>query len=193
MRRNAYLPLKRACDGIFAVGLGLVLLLPCLLVALAIRLDSPGPALFTQERIGKDGRPFRIYKFRTMVKDAPNLGPALTQDRDPRITRMGSLLRRTSLDELPQLLNILRGDMSFIGPRPEVPSEVAHYTPEQREVLVVRPGLSGWAQIHGRDDLDIPTKLTFDLDYIQRLSVWLDLYILWRTPGVLLSGKGIKA
>lgn len=120
-------------------------------------------------------------------------GPVLTQTGDPRITRIGRLLRRTSLDEVPQLLNILKGEMSFIGPRPEVPSIVAaEYTPEQKGVLAVRPGLSGWSQIHGRDDLEIPVKLAYDLEYVHRISPWLDLQILVRTPLLLVSGRGIK-
>lgn len=187
-----YPAFKRAADLVFGLAL-LFLLSPLfILMAVAIRVDSPGNPLFVQDRVGKHGRIFRIYKFRTMVKDAPKLGPALTQTGDPRITRLGRFLRRTSLDELPQLLNIVRGEMSFIGPRPEVPSEVARYTAEQRGVLAVRPGLTGWAQVHGRDDLDVPTKLGYDLDYVRRRSLALDLHILWETPFLLLSGRGIK-
>ena len=183
--------IKPACDAIVALAL-LILLLPVLaLLAVAIRLDSRGPALFTQDRVGRQGALFTIYKFRTMRTDLS--GPVLTQAHDPRITRVGRLLRRTSLDELPQLLNVLWGDMSFIGPRPEVPSIVAaEYTPEQKGVLAVRPGLSGWAQIHGRDDLEIPVKLAYDLEYVQKVSLFFDLRILKLTPGLLLSGRGIK-
>ncbi|MBU6427494.1 MAG: sugar transferase [Cyanobacteria bacterium REEB65] len=162
-----------------------------LLVALAVRIDSPGPALFTQDRVGRFGRRFRIYKFRTMRTDLS--GPLLTQTNDPRITRLGRFLRRTSLDEFPQLWNIFIGQMSFIGPRPEVPGIVAtEYTPEQKGVLNVRPGLSGWSQVHGRDDLEIPEKLAYDLEYVHGVSLLRDLHILRLTPGLLLSGRGIK-
>lgn len=186
-----YVPFKRVFDFSFALLL-VILLSPILLVvALAIRLTSPGKALFTQARIGKHGEPFTIYKFRTMSAGAEK-GPVLTQSNDPRITPLGHLLRRTSLDEIPQLFNILKGEMSFIGPRPEVPSIVETYTSEQRRVFEVLPGLSGWSQIHGRDDLDIPTKLRYDVEYVDRISLGLDLFILWRTPGLLFSGEGIK-
>lgn len=188
--RRPYLALKRGIDFVSALSL-LILLSPLLLlIALLIRLSSPGKAFFVQDRVGLDGELFRIYKFRTMRSDLS--GPSLTQENDPRITRVGKWLRRTSFDELPQLLNILKGEMSFIGPRPEIPSIVETYTPEQRGVFRVLPGLSGWSQIHGRDDLSIPTKLRYDLEYVERVSLGLDLFILWKTPGLLLSGRGIK-
>ncbi|MNR80314.1 UDP-N-acetylgalactosamine-undecaprenyl-phosphate N-acetylgalactosaminephosphotransferase [compost metagenome] len=194
MKANAYLPLKRLADLVFALTLGLVLLPVLVGLAIAIRLESPGPAIFKQARMGRGGKPFTIYKFRSMVANAPKLGPELTERNDPRITHLGRLLRRTSVDEFPQLLNILKGDMSFIGPRPEVPSIVeTDWSEDDREtVLSVRPGLSGWAQIHGRDDLDIPTKLRYDREYAERVSLPLDLTILWRTPWLLLTGRGIK-
>lgn len=183
--------LKPAIDFVLALALLIVLAPLMVFVAAAVRLDSPGPALFTQERVGRGGRLFRIYKFRSMRAGAG--GPVLTQVGDPRITRVGRIIRRTSLDELPQLFNILRGEMSFIGPRPEVPSIVAtEYTPEMRGALVVRPGLSGWAQVHGRDDLPLAEKLAYDLEYVRRISPWLDLQIVWLTPGLLISGRGIK-
>ncbi len=194
MSQKPYLPLKRAADILFALLLGL-LLLPLLAgVAIAIRLESPGPAIFRQTRMGRGGKPFTIYKFRSMVADAPKLGPELTERNDPRITRLGRVLRRSSVDEFPQLWNILKGDMSFIGPRPEVPSIVdSDWSDDDRaRVLSVRPGLTGWAQIHGRDDLDIPTKLGYDRDYAERVSLGMDLTILWRTPWILLTGRGIK-
>ncbi len=189
-----YLHLKRLADVVFALLLGLLLLPLLIAVAIAIRLESPGPAIFRQARMGRGGKPFTIYKFRSMVADAPKLGPELTERNDPRVTRVGRLLRRTSVDEFPQLWNILKGDMSFIGPRPEVPAIVAsEWSDDDRErVLSVRPGLSGWAQIHGRDDLSIPTKLRYDREYAERVSLGLDLAILWRTPLILLTGQGIK-
>lgn len=187
-----YLKLKYSLDFCFAL-LMLVLLSPLLLlVALIIRLESPGQALFTQVRVGVSEKPFRIYKFRSMVADADKKGPVLTQQNDPRITRFGHFIRRSSIDELPQLLNILKGEMSFIGPRPEVPSIVADYSERQRGVFAVRPGLSGWAQIHGRDELDIPTKLNYDLEYIERVSFGLDLQIFLRTFPALLSKRGVN-
>lgn len=189
-----YRAIKRLVDILGALALLVVLGPVMVLAAIAIPLDSPGSPIFTQARVGRGGRPFRIYKFRSMRRDAPSAGPVLTQVGDPRITRLGRFLRRTSIDEFPQLFNILRGDMSFIGPRPEVPSIVdAEWSEDDKaKVLSVLPGLSGWAQIHGRDDLDIPTKLRFDREYSERISPWLDLQILVRTPLLLLTGRGIK-
>lgn len=192
MPHKPYLKFKYGLDFVFAL-LMLGLLGPLLLVvALMIRLESPGKALFTQWRVGVAEKPFRIYKFRSMVADADKKGPVLTQQNDPRITRLGHFIRRTSIDELPQLLNILKGEMSFIGPRPEVPSIVADYNARQRGVFAVRPGLSGWAQIHGRDALDIPTKLNYDLEYVEKVSFWLDLQIFLRTFPALLSKRGVN-
>lgn len=187
-----YLKIKYALDFFFAL-LALLLLGPLLLlVALAIRVESKGPALYTQARVGLNQKVFRIYKFRTMVPDADKIGPLLTADNDPRITRLGKLLRNTSIDELPQLLNILKGEMSFIGPRPEVPPIVETYTERQRGVFRVRPGLSGWAQVNGRDELDIPTKLNFDLEYIESLSLGMDVKIFLLTFPTLLSRRGVN-
>jgi lipopolysaccharide/colanic/teichoic acid biosynthesis glycosyltransferase len=181
---------KRFFDIFFALFFLFFLSPLFLVIALLVRSNSPGKAFFFQERVGKAGRIFVIYKFRTMGTGAG--GPVLTEKNDPRVTSVGKILRRTSLDELPQLLNILKGEMSFIGPRPEVPSIVATYSEEQRGVLEVLPGLTGWSQIHGRDDLDIPTKLGYDLEYARRVSFLLDLEILLRTPSLLISGRGIK-
>ena len=189
-RSTSYPPIKRSLDILVALA-ALSLLWPILaVIALAIRLDSPGPSLFLQARVGLDGQTFHVFKFRTMRNDLS--GPVLTQVNDPRITRLGRWLRRTSIDELPQLVNILRGDMSLIGPRPEVPSIVATYPPEWRPVFGVRPGLTGWAQVHGRDDLDIPTKLGYDLEYVANLRFALDWRIFWSTFPLLLKGVGIK-
>ncbi|MBC7545928.1 MAG: sugar transferase [Candidatus Sericytochromatia bacterium] len=186
----SYPPIKRSLDILTALS-ALILIWPVLLcVAIAIRLDSPGPALFLQPRVGLGGRVFRVFKFRSMRSDTA--GPVLTQVNDPRITKLGHLLRRTSIDELPQLLNILQGDMSLIGPRPEVPSIVETYPSDWRPVFDVRPGLTGWAQIHGRDDLDIPTKLGYDLAYVANLRFGLDWRIFWATFPLLLKGVGIK-
>ncbi|MEB3204458.1 MAG: sugar transferase [Candidatus Sericytochromatia bacterium] len=182
---------KRLADLVAALALGVLVLPVLLLVAAAIRLDSPGPALFRQWRVGRGGRPFVIYKLRTMRTGVA--GPELTQAGDPRITRLGRLLRRTSIDELPQLLNIVKGDMSFIGPRPEVPGILeTEWSVPQRDILSVRPGLSGWAQIHGRDDLPLEAKLAYDMDYVRDPGLLRDVRILLATPGLLLSGRGIK-
>lgn len=189
---SAYLPVKYTLDFIFA-SLLLIATAPLMgLIALLIRLENRGPVVYHQTRVGAGEVPFQIYKFRTMVPNADQLGPLLTSRNDPRITPLGKWLRRTSLDELPQLFNILKGEMSFIGPRPEVPPIVATYTPEQRKVFAVRPGLSGWAQVNGRDELDIPTKLKLDLEYIENISLWLDLKILWMTPWAVISSRGVN-
>jgi lipopolysaccharide/colanic/teichoic acid biosynthesis glycosyltransferase len=192
---------KRALD-LLVSGLGLLLLSPLLLVlAVWIKLDSPGPVLYRGQRVGKDGRPFHMFKFRTMVEGAERRGPAVTYRDDPRITRAGRFLRRTKLDELPQLLNVLKGEMSLVGPRPEDPSYAAFYTPEQRQVLSVKPGITGPTQLEYRDEafmLDgeavdedyvtriLPEKLNLDLEYVRTRSLMLDLKILWRTATTLL-------
>jgi lipopolysaccharide/colanic/teichoic acid biosynthesis glycosyltransferase len=191
--RFGYAACKRVLDVVVA-GLALAASLPLLAVAcLAIVLETPGSPLFLQWRSGLDGRPFRIVKLRTMVTGATKLGPALTQANDPRITRVGSVLRRWSIDELPQLLNVLAGQMSLVGPRPELVQIVNTYTPRQRQVLSVRPGLTGWAQIHGRDDLSISQKLDLELDYVANHSLSRDLSILRRTIGVVVNGRGTKS
>lgn len=190
--QRPYLFLKHSLDFCFACLMLLAFLPLLLLVALLIKRDSPGPALFLQERVGRHGVTFQIYKFRTMVANASDIGPVLTQANDSRITPLGRFLRRSSIDELPQLLNILKGEMSFIGPRPEVPSIVETYTEQQRGVFAVRPGLSGWAQIHGRDELEIPVKLNYDLEYVQKVSLALDFKIFLLTFPTLLSKRGVN-
>ncbi|KLU59342.1 UDP-glucose:undecaprenyl-phosphate glucose-1-phosphate transferase [Peptococcaceae bacterium CEB3] len=193
---------KRVLDILVAVPL-LVLVSPLwLILVLWIKGDSTGPALFRQTRIGLDGVPYTIYKFRTMVVDAEKLmRPALEQVQDlegfvfqqkddPRITRSGRLLRKTSLDELPQLLNILKGDMSLVGPRPEVPEIVRLYTPEQRLRLKVPPGVTGLAQVNGRSELTLGETMAYDLEYVRRRSLGLDLRILLQTVTVVFSGRG---
>jgi lipopolysaccharide/colanic/teichoic acid biosynthesis glycosyltransferase len=200
-RRLGYLALKRALDA-GAAAAGLVVLAPALLaVGAAIRLTSPGPALFRQRRVGRDGRPFQLVKFRTMVPEAPAQGPSITRRGDPRVTPLGRLLRRTKIDELPELVNVLRGEMSLVGPRPEVARYVALYTPAQRRVLDVRPGLTDWATLafideerllaahedHERAYIEeiMPRKLALNLEYLRRQSVRTDLAILWETAARL--------
>lgn len=186
------LAVKRCLDVVFCLVLTAVALPVFVIACLAIRVDSPGSVLYRQWRSGLGGRPFQILKLRTMVDGADRLGPALTQTVDPRITRIGSALRRWSIDELPQLLNVLAGQMSLVGPRPELVSIVDSYTPRQRRVLSVRPGLTGWAQVNGRDDLSITEKLELELDYVTNRTTRRDLVILARTVSVVLSGKGSK-
>ncbi len=171
----------------------LVLTAPLLVAAmLAIRLESRGRALYRQRRIGRDGRPFDLLKLRTMVDGAEHIGAGLAVDEhDARITRVGALLRRTSLDELPNLVNVLRGEMSLIGPRPTVPVQVQQYTPRQRGRLAIRPGLTGWAQVNGRASLPWSERIELDLHYIEHRSLALDLRILWRTPALVLGGSGL--
>lgn len=183
---------QRGIDLVIGTFLLLVSLIVVLPACLAIWLDSPGPVLYRQWRSGRDGHPFRIFKLRTMVDDADRCGPPLTQHADPRITRIGSVLRRWSIDELPQLLNVLAGDMSLVGPRPEVVTIVKGYTSRQRGVLQARPGLTGWAAVNGRDDLSIEEKLERELEYVMNRSIRKDLPIMLRTVKVVLSGRGIK-
>jgi lipopolysaccharide/colanic/teichoic acid biosynthesis glycosyltransferase len=186
---------KRALDVAAASG-GLAVLLPvAALVAAAVRLDTKGPVFFRQERIGRDGRAFRLWKFRSMVPGAQAQGAGVLLERnDPRVTRVGRVIRRLGLDEIPQLLNVLSGDMSMIGPRPTLRYQVELYDERQRGRLAVRPGITGWAQVHGRKGLDWARRIELDLEYVERISFARDLAILLRTiPAVLLEGEGAPA
>lgn len=193
---------KRAVD-VAVSGLGLVLLAPLLLaIGLAVRLTSPGPAIFRQVRVGRFGRHFGFFKFRSMYIDAEARKAALlarneSKDgvifkmrRDPRVTPLGRVLRRLSLDELPQLFNVLLGDMSLVGPRPPLPSEVREYTLEDRKRLNVTPGLTCIWQISGRSDLSFAEQVRLDKQYIRTHGLWNDLKILVKTVPAILSGKG---
>ncbi|MGV3570255.1 MAG: sugar transferase [Ramlibacter sp.] len=172
-------------------ALGLLLAAPLLLlVAAAIVLESGGPVLFRQQRMGRGGRPFGIYKFRSMVRDAAAIGPYHTDPGDPRITRVGRILRRTSLDELPQLFNVLTGDMSLVGPRPDVPAQQALYAPADWALRCsVRPGITGLAQATLRSQATPQQRLELDLRYVRERSLWLDLRILALTLRRL-GGRG---
>ena len=193
--------LKRALD-VTGAALGIVLTSPLmLLLAVWVKLDSPGPVLFLQERSGQYGKPFRIYKFRSMVADAEQKllemvdfetlqEPQYKMRHDPRVTRAGAWMRRTSLDELPQLFNVLFGAMSLVGPRPEDVRLVARYSPFQRQRLLVKPGLTGAMQIGGRADLSFEERVTMELEYIENYSIWRDLMILVKTVPAVLSGRG---
>lgn len=191
--RSAQLAVKWLADRVLA-ALGLVVLAPVFAaIWVWVRRDAGSPVFFSQLRAGKDGVPFRLLKVRTMVPDAVTVGQelGLTDDpfgvvpEDPRITRSGRILRRTGLDELPQLVNILRGEMSVVGPRPDLVEQAANYTKAERRRLSVRPGLTGWSQTHGREEIGWPERIEQDLWYIDRWSLWLDLKILFLTVAQL--------
>jgi lipopolysaccharide/colanic/teichoic acid biosynthesis glycosyltransferase len=180
---------NRALD-VVGASLGLALASPFLAAgALAIKLADGGPVLYRQRRVGKDGREFELFKLRTMVVGAEQQGAGWAVNRgDPRITRAGRLLRRLSLDEVPQLWNVVRGEMSLIGPRPTLAYQVAEYTPRQRKRLDVKPGITGWAQIHGRASLPWEERIELDVWYVENRSPAVDLKILLRTPRALFGG-----
>jgi lipopolysaccharide/colanic/teichoic acid biosynthesis glycosyltransferase len=184
--------LPRAADVLIA-GLGLALASPLLLVAaIAIKLDSRGPVLYRQRRAGLDGEPFEVCKLRTMHLGADPVGvgtPVL--EGDPRVSRVGRLLRRFSLDELPNLINVLRGEMAIVGPRPTLQAQVDLYTPRQRRRLEVKPGMTGWAQVNGRAGIPWDERIELDVWYVEHRSPALDLRILGRTARLLLTGHGL--
>lgn len=176
---------KRLIDvTIAALGL-LILGIPMLLVALVVKLDSPGPVLFKQQRIGKNGKVYSMYKFRSMKVGAEHTGSGVYSGKgDPRVTRVGKFLRASSIDELPQFINILKGDMSFIGPRPPLtyhPWHYEEYTQEQLRMFEVRPGVTGWAQVNGRKEVEWNKRIELNVWYVDHLSLWLDLKIIFMT------------
>jgi lipopolysaccharide/colanic/teichoic acid biosynthesis glycosyltransferase len=183
---------KRALDVVVA-GAALTVSAPVLAVAaVVIRAESPGHPIYRQRRIGLDGHAFEVYKLRTMVSGAESLGPGLAVDEgDERITRVGAFLRRLSLDELPNLVNVLRGEMSLVGPRPTVQVQVDRYTERQRRRLDVRPGITGWAQVNGRASLPWHERIELDLWYVEHASLRLDLRILALTGRMVLGGHGL--
>ena len=193
--------MKRVFD-LFVGGIAALVISPLLgLVALAIKIDSPGPVIFRQHRVGENGRIFGMYKFRSMVDGAEDRQDEVTETTkqgkilykkvdDPRITRIGRIIRRTSLDELPQLFNVLKGDMSLVGPRPELPFMISHYEPWQHKRFAVPQGMTGWWKINGRAEKPLHLNTDEDLYYIQNYSLWMDIYILLKTPWVVLRGKG---
>jgi lipopolysaccharide/colanic/teichoic acid biosynthesis glycosyltransferase len=180
---------NRAADVVIA-GTALVAASPLLgLAALAARLEDRGPMLYRQTRVGKDGSDFELLKLRTMIVGAETIGAGMAVDKgDARITRTGRVLRKLSLDELPQLWNVIRGEMSLIGPRPTLRYQVERYTPRQRRRLEVKPGITGWAQVHGRAALPWEERIELDVWYVEHRSPWLDLKILAKTPLALFSG-----
>jgi exopolysaccharide biosynthesis polyprenyl glycosylphosphotransferase len=192
---------KRALDVAASLILLLVLAPLLLTIAVLVRLDSPGPAIFRQTRFGKDGKRFTFLKFRGMVVDAEQRqqeiarlneadGPMFKIRKDPRVTRVGRIIRKTSLDELPQLWNVLRGEMSLVGPRPPVPAEVEQYHPWQRNRLLAKPGMTGLWQVSGRSHVGFNDMVRLDFEYIERWSIWLDLRILVSTVLVVIRGYG---
>jgi lipopolysaccharide/colanic/teichoic acid biosynthesis glycosyltransferase len=184
--------MKQILDLVIAVPAAILSAPLIAALCVLIRAETPGSPIFRQTRAGRHGTPFRIYKLRTMVENAQTMGAgdAVLAD-DFRLTRSGRWLRRTSLDELPNLWNVICGEMSIVGPRPTLPSQVEQYTPRQRRRLEVRPGITGWAQIHGRASLTWPERIELDIYYVEHRSLALDLVILVRTLGVLRAGAGL--
>ncbi|MGE5264360.1 MAG: sugar transferase [Acidobacteriota bacterium] len=192
MFHSVQLALKRAFDISISIFV-LILLFPVVLViGIAIKLDDGGPVFFLQDRVGKHGKIFRCCKFRTMIVGAEQKGLGLEVAKDDnRITRVGAILRRWTLDEIPQLYNVLKGEMSIVGPRPTVPSQIARYTPEQKRRLEVKPGMAGWAWIHGRNKLPWAERIKLDIWYVEHWSFWLDISILFTAFMLLVRHEGV--
>jgi Undecaprenyl-phosphate galactose phosphotransferase WbaP len=199
------LGIKRLMDLTMAIPGGILILPFFLLISLLVKLSSPGPVFYTHIRLGQNGKPIKVYKFRSMVLDADERlkqliesDPAIKKEwdinfklhNDPRITGIGKLLRRTSLDELPQIINILKGEMSFVGPRPIVEEEIERYGEDYKRIFSVKPGLTGLWQVSGRSDTDYGSRVAYDTYYLQSWSVWLDIWVLLKTVGVVIKGKG---
>ena len=180
-----YIKIKRAMDVFFSAILLMLGAIPLLIVALVVKLESKGPALFKQERLGMNGKVFRIYKFRSMVVGAEKQGSGVYSGKnDARVTKVGKIIRATSIDELPQLINILKGEMSFIGPRPALtyhPWLFEEYTEEQKKMFAVRPGVTGWAQVNGRKEVEWPRRIEMNVWYVENMSFVLDLKIFFKT------------
>lgn len=182
--------IKRITDNVLCVLL-LIISFPIFIIsAIAIKLDSEGPVFFVQERTGLGGKSFKIYKFRGMVYNALDVGPELTQPNDPRITRVGKFLRRTSIDELPQLINVLKGEMSLIGPRPEIISITSNFDSRQKEVFKFKPGITGYSQINGRQKLSPEQRVKMEIEYYSKSNFWSDLMIVTSTIKVILNNEG---
>lgn len=192
--RNIQLFIKRAFDLTVSIVLLLcMIVIPVIIVIpILIKLTSKGPAVFTQERMGKDGKVFKIYKFRTMLIPEESLDDNgnMMEPKD-RITKVGRILRKTSLDELMQIFNVINGTMSFVGPRPTLPYQAERYNERQRKRLDMRPGITGWAQVNGRNDLTWSEKIEYDVEYIENFSLWFDVKILFKTVAVVFKQDGI--
>jgi len=184
--------LKRIFD-ILASGIALIVLLPIFaVIGIFIKLDSKGPVFFVQERVGKDGKIFKAYKLRTMIQGADKLTKGIIFDeKNPYITKVGKFLRRTGFDELVQLINVFKGDMSLVGPRPTLPYQIKNYNNIQKKRLSVKPGITGWALINGRNSLTWTKRIELDLWYIKHWSIWLDIKILISTIYVVIKGEGL--
>lgn len=192
---NVYIAIKRLGEVLFSIGLLLFTLPVLILTAFAIKLESPGPVFYKQKRNGLGGRLFSVIKFRSMRSDAEKNGPQWATKHDARVTRIGQFIRKTRIDELPQLINVLRGEMSLIGPRPERPVFTEQFDkeiPGFKNRLLIKPGLTGWAQVNGGYDITPEEKLELDMYYIQKQSLSLDFQILLRTVWVVLSGNGAR-
>jgi lipopolysaccharide/colanic/teichoic acid biosynthesis glycosyltransferase len=198
---SSYLPTKRAFDVLFCLAILPMVAIVAALCAVAVALDTPGPVLYSQRRIGRDGRPFRMWKFRTMVRNAEELKASLAHlnvlpppdfkiPDDPRVTRVGRILRKTSLDELPQFLNVLRGEMSLVGPRP-AEDGMDTYRVWYGERLEVPPGITGIWQLEGRHSTTFDERLRYDIEYIRSMSLWLDIKLIVRTVAVVFKGTGV--
>lgn len=195
-----YLYLKRIMD-IFGALIGIIILSPlCLVIAILIKLDSTGPIIFSQERVGLNGKKFKMYKFRSMVVNAEELkeklkkrnerkGPMFKIKQDPRVTKIGRFIRRTSIDELPQLINVLKGEMSLVGPRPSLPKEVMQFETWMLERLDVKPGLTCYWQVQGRDDIPFKEWMELDIKYVRERDIWIDIKLIFKTFTVLIGDK----
>ena len=184
--------MSRALDVALSAALLLITSPLLALAAIVIRLESRGPVFYRQLRVGRAGEPFQLWKLRTMVPGAESMGAGIyVLEGDPRITRTGRLLRRFSLDELPNLVNVLKGDMAIVGPRPTVQEQVDRYTDRQRRRLEVKPGITGWAQVNGRTSLSWPERIELDVWYVEHRSIRLDIRILMKTARMLATGHGL--
>jgi len=198
-----YFIIKRIIDILGSLS-GIILISPIMIiVAIWIKLDSKGPVLFIQNRVGQDGKKFRIYKFRSMCTEAEGLlgklkkknemsGPMFKMKDDPRITKAGKFVRKTSIDELPQLFNILKGDMSLVGPRPSLPKEVVQFTSFQKQRLLAKPGLTCYWQVNGRSDVSFEEWMAMDVDYIEERNTLIDIILIFKTVGVLFGDDGAR-
>jgi lipopolysaccharide/colanic/teichoic acid biosynthesis glycosyltransferase len=187
-KQNSFI--KRFTDISISILL-LIISLPIIFIAvIAIKLDSKGPVFFVQDRTGLNGNPFKMIKFRGMINNAMEIGPELTQRDDPRITKVGKILRRTSIDEIPQMINVIRGEMSLVGPRPEITSITSKYSNEQKEVFLFKPGITGYSQINGRQLLSPDKRVKMEVEYYRKANFRSDLLIALSTFKVILSNEG---
>ncbi|ABK60595.1 sugar transferase [Clostridium novyi] len=199
-KSTSYFVIKKIIDIVGSLC-GIVILSPIMIItAIAIKLDSKGPVFFSQERVGKNGKIFKMYKFRSMIINAEEVlyklkeknemsGPMFKMKDDPRVTRVGKFIRKTSIDELPQLINILKGEMSLVGPRPNLPSEVEQFSDYQRLKLLAKPGLTCYWQVSGRNNIDFEEWMELDIKYIKERSTWVDIKLIFKTVGVLLGDE----